>query len=184
MRERTEAPFSPKVSNDGIDLATMIIILMGVTGAGKTTIGQLLADDLGWQFYDGDDFHPPANVEKMKRGIPLTDKDRTPWLDALRQLVLTLAQRGEPGIVASSALKRAYREHILGDTENACFVYLRGDYDLICERLEVRRRHFMKPDLLDSQFQALEEPESSIVVDIRQNPKAIVSFIKKSLRLS
>ncbi len=161
-----------------------VIILMGVAGAGKTTIGQLLAEDLGWQFYDGDDFHPPANVEKMKQGIPLTDEDRTPWLDALRLLVLTQVQRGEPAIVASSALKRAYREHILGDTENASFVYLRGDYDLVRERLEDRRRHFMKPDLLDSQFQALEEPEDSLVVDIRLDPKAIVSYIKESLRLS
>lgn len=161
-----------------------VIILFGVAGAGKTTIGQLLAEDLGWQFFDGDDFHPPANVEKMKQGIPLTDEDRTPWLDALRLLVLTLAQRGEPAIVTSSALKRAYREHILGDTENASFVYLRGDYELIRERLEDRRMHFMKPDLLDSQFQALEEPEDSLVVDIRQNPKAIVSYIKESLRLS
>ena len=161
-----------------------VIILFGVSGAGKTTIGQLLAEDLGWQFYDGDDFHPPANVEKMKQGIPLTDEDRTPWLDALRLLVLTLAQRGEPAIVTSSALKRAYREHILGDTENASFVYLRGDYELIRERLEDRRMHFMKPDLLESQFQALEEPKDSLVVDIRQNPKAIVSYIKESLRLS
>ena len=114
----------------------------------------------------------------------MTDEDRTPWLDALRLLVLTLAQRGEPAIVTASALKRAYREHILGDTENASFVYLRGDYELIRERLEDRRMHFMRPDLLDSQFQALEEPEDSLVVDIRQDPKAIVSYIKESLRLS
>ncbi len=165
-------------------VAQKVIILMGVAGAGKTTIGQLLAEDLGWQFYDGDDFHPPANVEKMKQGIPLTDEDRAPWLDALRLLVWTLAQEGEPAIVASSALKKAYREHILGHTENASFVYLRGDYDLIRERLEDRRMHFMRPDLLDSQFQALEEPEDSLVVDIRQNPKAIVSYIKEFLRLS
>ena len=162
----------------------MVIILMGVAGAGKTTIGKLLSEDLGWQFYDGDDFHPPANVVKMKQGIPLTDEDRTPWLDALRQLLLALVQKGEPAIVTSSALKQAYREHILGHSQDACFIYLRGDYDLIRDRLEQRKGHFMKSDLLENQFQALEEPEGGLVVDIRQNPEAIVRYIKKALRLS
>ncbi|PYS80122.1 MAG: gluconate kinase, partial [Acidobacteria bacterium] len=134
----------------------MVIILMGVSGSGKTTIGRRLADELGWKFYDGDDFHPRANVEKMAHGVPLDDEDRAPWLESLRDLIRSCLVRGESAVLACSALKRSYRQYLLID-ENVMLVYLKGDYELIEERLEGRSEHFMKPKMLDSQFDALEE---------------------------
>ena len=119
----------------------MVIILIGVAGAGKTTIGKLLAEELGWPFYEGDHFHPQTNIEKMKKGLDLTDEDREPWLDNLQKLINGLIHRGQPGIVACSALKRAYREYLQRDNEGARFIYLKGDYDLIRKRLEERKGH-------------------------------------------
>lgn len=163
----------------------MMIILMGVTGSGKTTIGRLLARDLGWPFYDGDDFHPAANVEKMRSGIPLNDADRAGWLAALRALIQQKIEAGQPAILACSALKQKYREQLQQDHEHEIsFVYLKGDYDLIEKRLQARRGHFMNPRLLASQFEALEEPQGVLTIDIATAPAIIVAGIKRALRLA
>ena len=161
----------------------MIIILMGVSGSGKTTIGERLARALGWPFYDGDQFHPPANVAKMQQGMPLTDEDRWPWLHALRAHIETWGQQGMSAVLACSALKQAYREHLMVDEAEVKLVYLKGDYDLIHERLAQRRGHFMPPGLLASQFAALEEPELRVVVDIVHPPETIVALIRDQLRV-
>ena len=161
----------------------MIIILMGVSGSGKTTIGERLAQALGWPFYDGDQFHPPANVAKMQQGMPLTDEDRWPWLHALRTHIETWVQQGMSAVLACSALKQAYREYLIIDEAEVKLVYLKGDYDLIQERLAQRRGHFMPPGLLASQFAALEEPEQGVVVDIVHPPETIVALIRAQLRV-
>jgi len=161
----------------------MIVILIGVSGSGKTTIGQLLAEDLGWQFYEGDDFHPQANIDKMSQGIPLTDADRAPWLAALNRLIRDLIREGRSAVIASSALKQAYRDRLLRDRQDVRVVYLKGDYDLIQKRLQERPGHFMKASLLASQFDALEEPEGVLAVDTTQEPETLVSLIKRELKL-
>jgi gluconokinase len=161
----------------------MIIILMGVSGSGKTTIGERLAQALGWPFYDGDQFHPPANVAKMQHGTPLTDEDRWPWLQALRMHIETWVQQSMSAVLACSALKQAYREHLIIDEAEVKLVYLKGDYDLIQERLGQRRGHFMPPGLLASQFATLEEPEQGVVVDIVHPPETIVALIREQLRV-
>ncbi len=151
---------------------------MGVSGSGKTTIGMLLAQDLGWPFYDGDDFHPAANVAKMSQGIALTDDDRDAWLAALRQLIERLLRERQSAIIACSALKQAYRVRLQGFESAVQFVYLKGNYDLIQSRLQKRHGHFMKADLLQSQFETLEEPENILTVDVAQEPAKITRFIK------
>ncbi len=158
----------------------MIIVLMGVTGSGKTTIGRELARELDWQFYDADDFHPAANVEKMLRGVPLNDDDRAPWLAALRELVRRCVERGESAVLACSALKERYRECLLID-ESVKLVYLKGDYELIRARLDGREGHFMKASMLDSQFAALEEPERALVVDVSSTPAEIIKTVRDGL---
>ena len=159
----------------------MIIILMSVSGVGKTTVGAWLAQALGWPFYDGDQFHPPANVAKMRQGMPLTDEDRWPWLQALRTHIETWVQQGMSAVLACSALKQAYREYLMIDEAEVKLVYLKGDYDLIYERLAQRRGHFMPPGLLASQFAALEEPEQGVIVDIVHPPETIVALIREQL---
>jgi gluconokinase len=159
----------------------MIIILMGVSGSGKTTIGARLAQALGWPFYDGDQFHPPANIAKMQRGIPLTDADRWPWLHALRTHIETCIHQRVSAVLACSALKQAYREYLMIDEAEVKLVYLKGDYDLIRERLAQRQGHFMPPELLASQFAALEEPEQGVVVDIVHPPDTVVELIREQL---
>ena len=134
------------------------MIILGVSGAGKTTLGKLLARELGWAFYEADDFHSPANVEKMHAGIRLTDEDRSPWLESLRELVQRCLAAGENAILACSALKKAYRQHLRVNSE-VKLVYLRGDFTLISDQLRHRRGHFMNPALLRSQFNDLEEPQ-------------------------
>ena len=158
----------------------MIVVLMGVAGSGKTTVGRLLADELGWKFYDADDFHPPANVEKMSRGVPLDDDDRRPWLEVLRDLVRDSHARGESAILACSALKESYRRLLLAD-ESTRLVYLKGDYDTIKGRVENRRGHYMKPEMLDSQFADLEEPERETHIDASLSPDEIVEEIRRRL---
>ena len=157
----------------------MVIILMGVSGAGKTTIGKRLAEALGGSFYDGDDFHPLANIEKMSRGIALTDTDRGPWLDSLRWRIGTWLTDGKPVILACSALKRAYRHVLSHGLDAVYFVYLKGDYDLILKRLEARLGHYMRVDLLASQFDTLEEPDDALTIDIAQAPGAIVEHLQQ-----
>jgi gluconokinase len=161
----------------------MIIILMGVTGCGKTTIGKQLAQELNWPFYDGDDFHPRANVEKMRAGIPLTDDDRDPWLAALQNLILEKLHVQQSAIIACSALKQKYRGRLQVDHENVRFVFLQGDFVTIAERLAARTNHYMNPNLLASQFAALEEPHDALAVNVAQTPAAIVSRIKMEFQL-
>jgi gluconokinase len=164
----------------------VIVIIFGVSGAGKTTVGRRLAVELGWRFYEADDFHSHANIEKMRRGVPLTDEDRWPWLEKLRELIQQNLAADENAVLACSALKRAYRErlHVGKDVK---FVFLRGDYALIEKQLRHRRGHFMNPDLLRSQFTDLEEPkpgEDVLRVELGRTPKEIVEEIKTKLDLA
>jgi carbohydrate kinase (thermoresistant glucokinase family) len=159
----------------------MIILLMGVSGSGKSTIGERLAQALGWPFYDGDQFHPPANIAKMQQGMPLTDEDRWPWLHALRAHIETCIHQGVSVVLACSALKQAYREYLIIDEAQVKLVYLKGDYDLIQERLAQRRGHFMPPGLLASQFATLEEPKQGVVVDVVHPPETSVALIREKL---
>jgi gluconokinase len=164
----------------------VIMIVFGVSGAGKTTIGKLLAKDLGWRFLEADDFHPRANIEKMRRGIPLTDEDRWPWLDSLREQIMGSLSTKEDAVLACSALKRAYRERLRVSGE-VKFIFLRGEYSLIAEQLRQRRGHFMNPELLRSQFADLEEPgsgEDVLTVDAGRTPQELVEEIKTTLRFA
>jgi gluconokinase len=159
----------------------MIIILMGVTASGKTTVGRMLAAQLGYHFYDADDFHPRANIDKMRRGIPLNDADRLPWLETLRDLVRRcLTEHGE-AVLACSALKDAYRQYLLIDPR-VTLVYLKASRDLIRQRLLQRRGHYMNPALLESQFATLEEPKQAIKVNAALSPGEIVSVIRRQLQ--
>jgi gluconokinase len=160
----------------------MIVIIMGVVGAGKTTIGTLLANQLGWQFADADDFHPAANIEKIRQGIPLTDADRDPWLESLSHTIEGWIAANENAVLACSALKRSYREK-LSVAPEVRFVYLKGSPGLIAGRLHARHGHFAGESILTSQIADLEEPEVAIVADIRQDPLQIVDSIRKQLGL-
>jgi gluconokinase len=156
---------------------------MGPAGSGKTTVGKLLAAQLSWEFADGDDFHPPANIEKMSRGIPLTDEDRLPWLKSIRDAMQEWQTQGKNAVIACSALKRSYRD-LLGihpNAKNIKLVYLRGSYDLLLERLHSRQGHYMKDKMLVSQLADLEEPEDALRVDVSKSPEEIVSEIRKEL---
>jgi len=157
---------------------------MGVSGCGKTTIGQLLAQRLGWPFFDGDDFHPAANVDKMSRGIPLDDEDRKGWLDHLADLISEHLRKGESIVLACSALKQSYRDQLCLDTEQVKFVYLKGSYELIRERIQNRPWHYMKPDMLPSQFAILEEPQDALIIGIEQTPGEIVDIILRKFLLT
>lgn len=154
-----------------------ILIVMGAAGSGKSTVGRLLAERLGWPFLDGDDFHPPANVNKMRMGIALTDADRLPWLHGLRKL----ASRSGSAVIACSALKESYRLILSGGDPRVRFVYLRADPTLLASRLEKRTGHFFTRPLLESQLAALEEPAGAIVVDASRPPEAIVEQIEGCL---
>jgi gluconokinase len=162
----------------------MVLIVMGVSGTGKTTIGKALAAELGWAFVEGDDFHPAENVEKMSAGIPLNDEDRRPWLQALRGRVDEACERGEDIVLACSALKHDYREYLeRHDPECVHYVYLHGSEELIRRRLAERKGHFMAPTLLESQFEALEPPEGALQVDITPAPEVIVADIRRKIGL-
>jgi len=158
------------------------MILMGVVGAGKTTVGSLLAQKLGWHFADADDFHSAANVEKIRCGIPLDDSDRAPWLAALRDAILHWNAEGQNAVLACSALKRKYRDALR--TDGVRFVYLKGDYELIEQRLHARAGHFASDSILKSQFEDLEQPADAITVEVNQTPDAIVSEIIDRLKSS
>lgn len=161
----------------------MVILLMGVAGCGKTTIGLALAAELGWSFRDADDFHPPENVAKMSSGIPLTDRDRAPWLAAIRAHIDGCVARGESAVLTCSALKERYRAVLRGDPAHVKLVHLAGDFAVILERITARQGHFMKPEMLTSQFEALEPPKDALVIDVAQTPEAIVAQIRRALGL-
>lgn len=158
----------------------MIVLLMGVSGSGKTTVGKLLANHLGWNFEDADEFHSPANIEKMSQGIPLTDEDRAPWLATLASAIRDWLSGSENVILACSALKQKYRDQLLIDRQ-VKLVYLRGSFELILSRLQQRGSHYMKAEMLRSQFEALEEPQNAIMVDIISPPADIAHEIEHRL---
>jgi len=167
-------------------MAPLVLVLMGVSGSGKSTTGAALAKALGWPFRDADSFHPPANIAKMSQGLPLDDEDRSPWLAAIAGWIDERCELGEPGIVSCSALKRAYRQRIVGERRGVRLVYLRGSKALIGRRLEARKHHFMPASLLDSQFTVLEEPradEHAIVVSVAMSPRRVVEAILAALQL-
>jgi gluconokinase len=161
----------------------LVIVLMGVAGAGKTTAGKLLASQLGWDFKDADDYHSAANVEKMRSGIPLTDADRDPWLETLRLLICERLAAGKNLVLACSALKQAYRERLQVAAE-VHFVYLRATPELLRQRLRARRGHYMTEQMLASQLAALEEPEHAVVIEADGSPKEIVGEIRAALALT
>lgn len=161
----------------------MVILIMGVSGSGKTTIGEGLASELNWKFKDADEFHPAANIEKMRQGIPLNDDDRRPWLQALRQAIDEALQTNVNLILACSALKAAYRQVLGEPSDQVKFVYLKGSFELIEQRLQQRQGHYMKANLLLTQFDALKEPTDAIAVEIDQSSSAIVQQIKNCLHL-
>jgi gluconokinase len=160
----------------------MVVILMGVTASGKTTVGRLLAEASGYQFYDADDFHPSANVDKMRRGIPLDDDDRRPWLETLRDLVRRCLAEERNAVLACSALKQAYRRYLLIDPR-VKLVYLKVDEELIRQRLQRRQGHFMNPALLESQFTTLEEPDDALWLDASRSPEEIVGTVRCRLQM-
>lgn len=156
---------------------------MGVAGSGKTTVGRLLAAQLGWPFRDADEFHPPENVAKMSAGMPLDDGDRAPWLAAIRTYLGAELAAGRSVVVTCSALRQRYRDALVADPARTRLVHLQGDFRLILERMERRTDHFMKPSMLESQFAALEPPSGVLTVDINQPPANIVAEIRLRLGL-
>jgi gluconokinase len=161
-----------------------VVIVMGVSGSGKSTIGALLASRLRWEFEDGDWLHPAANVEKMHQGIPLTDEDRWPWLRAIADWIDEVRRSGGHAVLACSALKRRYRDFLVGERQDVRLVYLKGDEPLLARRIATRHEHFMPPALLHSQFEALEEPapdENPVVVSVDAQPREIVARILAAL---
>ena len=156
---------------------TRFFIVMGVSGSGKTSVGRSVAEHLGWDFYDADDFHPPENVSKMASGIPLDDSDRVPWLATLHELISSSLTRNRPGVLACSTLKDRYRRQLMEGNLGVQLVYLKGSYELIWSRMEVRKDHYMKPHMLQSQFDALEEPANALTINISRSVDEIVQEI-------
>jgi gluconokinase len=159
----------------------MIVVVMGVSGCGKTTVGRLLAQRLGWIFHEGDEFHSAANIAKMSEGTPLTDGDRWPWLAAIKQEIGRCIASGSNAVIACSALRGTYRSYLAAGVPELRFVYLRGDAPTILDRMKSRESHYMKSGMLDSQIASLEEPSDAIDVDIRNSPDAIVTHIETQL---
>jgi gluconokinase len=159
-----------------------VVVVTGPSGAGKSTIGKQLADALGWTFIEGDDLHPAANVDKMRSGIPLSDKDRAPWLDALHERISQQLAAGEPAVIACSALKRAYRQQLRVDPQSVHFVHLAADYRLLRERIRKRKGHFMKAGMLKSQLATLEPPERALTIDASRPVAEIVSELREQFQ--
>jgi gluconokinase len=161
----------------------MVILLMGTTGAGKTTVGKLLAAGLRWTFLDADDFHPPANIEKMKHGIPLTDADRFPWLKKIHAELLRFTKAGKNVVLACSALKQCYRDQLAVELDIA-IVYLRGTYEVMRRHIESRHGHFAGEAILAGQFADLQEPKNALILDVSHPPEELVAQIKAKLDLA
>jgi len=179
-------PTQPRPTQGAPTAAAAIVIVMGVSGCGKSTIGALLAQRLHWEYEDADWFHPASNVDKMHSGVPLTDEDRWPWLNAVAAWIDQARRSGRHGVVACSALKRRYRDVLIGDRADVRLVYLKGDEALIARRVATRHEHFMPRSLLHSQFEALEEPgpdENPITISIEPQPREIVARILSALNV-
>lgn len=181
--QRENKLYTEVISDKQCISTTMIIIVMGVSGSGKTTIGKQLAESLGWEFSDADTFHSPENVEKMRNGIPLTQTDRLPWLKSLQTAIAQWLQADKNVVLACSALKQSYRQFLLLDNSRVKLVYLKGSYQLIYQRLQERQDHYMSVKLLDSQFDLLEEPTDAIAVDISAPTPDILQTIKSALNI-
>lgn len=163
------------------NLKPNVIFVMGVSGSGKSTVGQLLAEALELNYIDADDFHTQSNIDKMVQGIPLTDEDRMPWLDEVNRVAIEYRNSG--AVVACSALKQIYRDRLSKSlNESVSWVYLKGNFDLIFDRMQHRKSHFMKSDMLKSQFDTLEEPKEAFEININQSPESMVQNIVKLLR--
>jgi len=160
----------------------MIVVLMGVSGSGKTTVGMLLSKRLGWPLLDADDFHPPENIAKMRSGIPLADEDRWPWLDQLNDLLKEKTLHGKNALLACSALKSIYRDRLAAGCSDLRWVHLKGSFELIESRLKARKGHYMKAGLLESQFAALEEPANAIIADVTAAPEVIADTLETALQ--
>ena len=174
--------FTPFLRRLVMSMSTaQVVLIMGVAGAGKTTIGKLLAKSLSWQFADADDFHSPANIAKMHQGIPLTDADRQPWLLTLQAAIGHWLQTSTSTVLACSALRADYRQLLTQGDDRVQVVYLKGNRELLQQRLQQRQGHYMNPDLLQSQLETLEAPIDGLQVDTDQPPEAIVQVIEKFL---
>jgi gluconokinase len=159
----------------------MIVVIMGVSGSGKTTVGRLLAQRLDWPYYEGDEFHSPGNIEKMAEGIALTDEDRFPWLASIKTVIDQSIINGSDAVVACSALRREYRSYLAASINGIRFVYLKGTLSVIRDRMKCREGHYMKSGMLESQFASLEEPDDAIVVDVKESPEDIVARIEREV---
>ncbi len=159
----------------------MIVVMMGVSGCGKTTVGRLLAKRLDWAYYEGDAFHPPENIEKMSQGVSLDDVDRGPWLASIKEAIDRCADGASDAVFSCSALRRQYRRTLSADVVDIRFVYLKGDFRTIRDRVKSRDRHYMKANMLESQFSSLEEPDDAIEMDINNSPQDIVERIESQL---
>ena len=159
----------------------MIVVIMGVSGPGKTTVGRLLARRLDCAYYEGDEFHSAGNIDKMSKGISLNDDDRMPWLASIKEIIDECVKSGSDAVIACSALRKKYRRALTAGVSDIHFVYLEGDPDTIRERMISRDRHYMKAYMLESQFSSLEKPDDAVVVDIRNSPEDIVLSIESEL---
>jgi gluconokinase len=162
-----------------------VYVVIGVSGCGKTTIGTALAESLGCPFYDGDDFHPPENIAKMASGIPLDNDDRHPWLMRLHDILSEHVMKGDTAVLACSALKKRYRNQLTINNKT-CFIFLRGNFQLIWERMQARQHHYMKAEMLQSQFDALEPPnaDEAFIVDVEQDIETIIKLIENHIEQS
>lgn len=158
------------------------LVVMGVSGCGKTSVGERLSQVLGWPFFDGDDFHPQENVAKMSQGIPLDDEDRKPWLANLHDLIETHLQGRKSMILACSALKLCYRDQLAEGNPGTVYIHLKGDFDLIYRRMATRQGHYMQAAMLRSQFEALEEPTDAVIIDIQQNLDEIIQTLAEQFQ--
>lgn len=160
-----------------------LLLVAGVSGSGKSTIGSMLASQIGWEFHDGDDYHPPANVEKMRSGTPLNDEERAPWLAAMRAAIEACLREGRGAVFVASALKEAYRSALCDGLDGIGLVFLHGDFELIRARMEARQGHYMGARMLQSQFDLIEWPKDALEIDVRVTPDEAVRAIREHFGL-